>query len=110
MLAAVCDVVSSTLTSLFRTWKATLKFNAQDRCRNGSHQTSRWRLTSNALASPCVNKVSLEKSAEASLELDRQREVYREFARAGSTLFFLVETMKVLNQKYCNTVLANRAS
>lgn len=32
------------------------------------------------------------------MELDRQREVYREFARAGSTLFFLVETMKVLNR------------
>lgn len=45
--------------------------------------------------SPLPPQVSLEKSAEASMELDRQREVYREFARAGSTLFFLVETMKV---------------
>lgn len=45
-------------------------------------------------------QVSLEKSAEASMELDRQREVYREFASAGSTLFFLVETMKVLNHSH----------
>lgn len=49
-------------------------------------------------------KVSLEKSAEASLELDRQREVYRDFARAGSTLFFLVETMKVLNSSLSNFI------
>lgn len=40
--------------------------------------------------------MSLEKSAEASQELDRQRDVYRDFARAGSTLFFLVDGMQVL--------------
>lgn len=45
----------------------------------------------------CIHQVSLEKSAEASQELDRQRDVYRDFARAGSTLFFLVEAMQVDN-------------
>lgn len=46
------------------------------------------------------DQVSLEKSAEASEELDRQRDVYRDFARAGSTLFFLVEAMQVVAPKY----------
>lgn len=44
------------------------------------------------------DQVSLEKSAEASQELDRQRDVYRDFARAGSTLFFLVEAMQVCQE------------
>lgn len=45
-----------------------------------------------------MHQVSLEKSAEASQELDRQRDVYRDFAKAGSTLFFLVEAMQVLRR------------
>lgn len=58
-----------------------------------------------------LRKVSLEKSAEASQELDRQRDVYRDFARAGSTLFFLVEAMQVRNvdgdvvQRHSSTIL-----
>lgn len=47
-----------------------------------------------------LRQVSLEKSAEASQELDRQRDVYRGFARAGSTLYFLVEGMQVLCDTY----------
>ncbi|CAM9131219.1 unnamed protein product, partial [Ectocarpus sp. 4 AP-2014] len=45
-------------------------------------------------------QVALEKSAEASQELDRQRDVYRDFARAGSTLFFLVEAMQAMSPMY----------
>ncbi|CAN0042899.1 unnamed protein product [Ascophyllum nodosum] len=45
-------------------------------------------------------QVSLEKSAKASEELDRQRDVYRDFAKAGSTLFFLVDAMKALCPMY----------
>ncbi|CAM9334952.1 unnamed protein product, partial [Hapterophycus canaliculatus] len=45
-------------------------------------------------------QLSLEKSAEASEELDRQRDVYRGFARAGSTLFFLVEAMQAMSPMY----------
>lgn len=41
-------------------------------------------------------QVSLEKSADASEELDKQRDVYRGFARAGSAMFFLVEAMQVM--------------
>lgn len=34
---------------------------------------------------------ALSASAEASRELDRQRDVYRPFASAGSKLFFLIQ-------------------
>lgn len=50
--------------------------------------------------------MSLEKSAEASQELDRQRDVYREFARAGSTLFFLVEAMQVYSENHTTRLMS----
>lgn len=43
---------------------------------------------------------SLERSAEASLELDRQRNVYRPFAANGSKLFFLVTQLTAVNPMY----------
>ena len=43
---------------------------------------------------------ALEKSSVASLELDQQREVYRPFARDGSTLFFLVSALIAVNSMY----------
>ncbi len=49
------------------------------------------------LACTCVQVKSAEiekalsASAEASRELDRQRDVYRPFASAGSKLFFLIQ-------------------
>ncbi|CAM9184751.1 unnamed protein product, partial [Discosporangium mesarthrocarpum] len=45
-------------------------------------------------------QLSLEKSAEASEELDRQREAYRDFAKAGSTLFFLMEALQAASPMY----------
>ena len=43
---------------------------------------------------------ALEKSSRASVELDQQREVYRPFARDGSTLFFLVGALIAVNHMY----------
>lgn len=43
---------------------------------------------------------ALALSAEASLKLDAQREVYRSFARAGSKLFFLVKALNAINHMY----------
>ncbi len=43
---------------------------------------------------------ALKKSAEASIQLDEQREVYRPFARTGSKLFFIVKTLQVVCHMY----------
>ena len=45
-------------------------------------------------------QVALRKSEEAGAELDRQRDVYRPFARDGSTLFFLIAHLKAINHMY----------
>lgn len=43
---------------------------------------------------------ALDKSAQASEELDRQREDYRPFARDGSKLFFLISQLEEINNMY----------
>jgi dynein heavy chain 2 len=43
---------------------------------------------------------SLIQSAETSLKLDEQREVYRPFAHTGSNLFFLIKSLKSINHMY----------
>ena len=43
---------------------------------------------------------ALVQSAEASIKLDQQREVYRPFASAGSKLFFIVKSLKTINNMY----------
>lgn len=43
---------------------------------------------------------ALQESARASEELDRQRDVYRPFARAGSTLYFLICELASLDHMY----------
>ena len=43
---------------------------------------------------------ALEESGKASEELDRQREVYRGFAKDGSRLFFLIEQLQAVNPMY----------
>ena len=43
---------------------------------------------------------SLVLSAEASKQLDKEREVYRPFANSGSRLFFLVKSLEVINHMY----------
>ncbi|CAM9144794.1 unnamed protein product [Heterosigma akashiwo] len=43
---------------------------------------------------------SLEASAKASEELDEQSNVYRPFARDGSTIFFLIQKLSVANPMY----------
>jgi dynein heavy chain 2 len=43
---------------------------------------------------------ALEESGKASQELDRQREVYRDFAKDGSRLFFLIEQLQAVNPMY----------
>lgn len=43
---------------------------------------------------------ALSQSAEASSQLDAQREVYRSFAHAGSRLFFLVKSLQAVNHMY----------
>jgi dynein heavy chain 2 len=43
---------------------------------------------------------ALIQSAEASVKLDRQREVYRSFASAGSKLYFIVKSLKTINNMY----------
>jgi dynein heavy chain 2 len=45
-------------------------------------------------------EVALVKSAEASVKLDQQREVYRPFALAGAKLFFLVKNLQNINHMY----------
>jgi dynein heavy chain 2, cytosolic len=44
---------------------------------------------------------ALAESASASAQLDAQRDVYKGFARDGSTLFFLVEQMQVQCYSMC---------
>ena len=44
--------------------------------------------------------IALEESGRASEELDRQREVYRGFAKDGSRLFFLVSQLQAVNPMY----------
>lgn len=43
---------------------------------------------------------ALEGSEKASVELDRQRDVYRPFAKAGSSMFFLVRQIESINNMY----------
>ncbi|GMH82520.1 hypothetical protein TrST_g11065 [Triparma strigata] len=43
---------------------------------------------------------ALEESGKASEELDRQREVYRGFAKDGSKLFFLMSQLEAVNSMY----------
>lgn len=43
---------------------------------------------------------ALVQSAEASVKLDEQREVYRTFALNGSKLFFLVKSLQTINHMY----------
>ena len=43
---------------------------------------------------------ALAQSAEASIKLDTQREVYRDFAHVGSKLYFLVKDLKLINNMY----------
>ena len=43
---------------------------------------------------------ALVKSAEASVKLDEQREVYRSFAHDGAKLFFLVKGLQAVNHMY----------
>ena len=43
---------------------------------------------------------ALVKSAEASVKLDQQREVYRPFALSGAKLFFLVKTLQNISHMY----------
>ena len=43
---------------------------------------------------------ALALSAEASVKLDKEREVYRNFAHAGSKLFFLVKSLQTVNHMY----------
>ena len=43
---------------------------------------------------------ALVKSAEASAKLDQQREVYRQFAKDGSQLFFLVKSLQAVCHMY----------
>jgi dynein heavy chain 2 len=43
---------------------------------------------------------ALVKSAEASLKLDQQREVYRPFAKTGSMLFFAVRALESVSHMY----------
>jgi dynein heavy chain 2 len=43
---------------------------------------------------------ALQKSADASIKLDQQRDVYRSFAIAGSKLFFLVKTLQSISNMY----------
>lgn len=45
-------------------------------------------------------EASLRGSAEASVELDRQREVYRPFAHAGSKLYFILADLRASNHMY----------
>jgi hypothetical protein len=50
-------------------------------------------LTKTKLKSAEIEK-ALEASAKASEELDRQRNVYRPFAQAGSMLYFLIQDLR----------------
>lgn len=43
---------------------------------------------------------ALVQSAQASVKLDEQREVYRPFARAGASIFFLVKQLQAVNHMY----------
>jgi dynein heavy chain 2 len=43
---------------------------------------------------------ALVKSADASIKLDEQREVYRPFARTGSSIFFLVKSLQSICHMY----------
>lgn len=43
---------------------------------------------------------ALVRSAEASVKLDEQREVYRSFAHNGSKLFFLIKALKTISHMY----------
>ena len=43
---------------------------------------------------------ALQASAEASVKLDEQREVYRNFAWVGSRLYFIVETLRTICHMY----------
>jgi dynein heavy chain 2 len=45
-------------------------------------------------------EVALVQSAQASIQLDQQREVYRPFASTGSKLFFLVKSLRAVNHMY----------
>jgi len=45
-------------------------------------------------------KEALANSHKVQMKLDEEREVYRSFARTGSNVFFLVQTLKSLNYMY----------